>query len=351
MIKRLGVCLYCLLPLSCLNAQRTIRINPHKVCTFAGRSQGITNLTVWEPDEEAKEIVNQICTLVGIHPNFDLKRSDEVGNATAVVKDGDRMIVYNEDFIRHIIDSSGTYWASVSILAHEIGHHLNGHSLAPSPTSLREELEADEFSGWILAKMHATLEQAQMAVRSINYDDEFKDLHPGRVDRLAHVEIGWRKGMEGDSKSSANFLFDMLSRYTMLTDENFGEIAKGILQSAKNDFKEIMGRKIESGTWSNAYSTCFTMKNCPVIVRKSMMSTVCILTLYSGLDKDAAYERVMHVREMISKDADRQTVVNCTNIYGGTSVTYFTLPLMSLYSKPKELGSSDWIIQLQISAN
>ena len=42
------------------------------------------------------------------------------------------------------------------VLAHEIGHHINGHVLAPdlSIEDRRwEELEADKFAGFVLSKL------------------------------------------------------------------------------------------------------------------------------------------------------------------------------------------------------
>ena len=53
-------------------------------------------------------------------------------------------------------------WSNLSILAHEIGHHVNGHSLdlllhqygeldLTTLSDLRQmEIEADEFSGFVM---------------------------------------------------------------------------------------------------------------------------------------------------------------------------------------------------------
>ena len=61
----------------------------------------------------------------------------------------------------------------LSILAHEIGHHVNGHTLGEKETTLSEsrqmELEADEYSGLYMFKLGASLSQAQEAIRLILY--------------------------------------------------------------------------------------------------------------------------------------------------------------------------------------
>ena len=55
-------------------------------------------------------------------------------------------------------------WAAISILAHEIGHHLNGHALNKEGSNHRKELQADEFLGFVLARKKCPLEDAQSAV-------------------------------------------------------------------------------------------------------------------------------------------------------------------------------------------
>ena len=96
------------------------------------------------------------------------------------------------------IEKRINYWASVSILAHEIGHHLNGHSLMPGGSRPSLELEADKFSGFVLATLGASLEDSQVAINKL-VSDEGSLTHPPKSARLAAIANGWH-----ESSSSKN---------------------------------------------------------------------------------------------------------------------------------------------------
>ena len=53
------------------------------------------------------------------------------------------------------------------------------------------ELEADEFAGFILYKMGAKLEEAQLALQSLPDGDIFSTTHPDKPARLSAVATGW----------------------------------------------------------------------------------------------------------------------------------------------------------------
>lgn len=140
---------------------------------------------------------------LGLSPNFVLLPCDYLDNAAAVTyEDGIRYIIYNRAFMIKIGDSSGD-WASLGIVAHEIGHHLQGHttrklSFPPSREELRlsrmHELEADEFSGFMMYKLGATLEQAQRAMASMgDVRDEELSTHPKKFRRMAAIEKGFKR--------------------------------------------------------------------------------------------------------------------------------------------------------------
>jgi len=143
----------------------------------------------FDSEKEAKEIIYNIVNTVGLKPNFEIKAAD-VDNAAAVVYQGKRFILYNPVFIKQIANAIKTDWAAISILAHEIGHHLNGHTLTGSGSKPPLELEADEFSGFVLQKMGATLQESQAAIKLIS-SVKSSGTHPGRAQRLASIKTGW----------------------------------------------------------------------------------------------------------------------------------------------------------------
>jgi len=100
-----------------------------------------------------------------------------------------------------INSATGNKWAAISILAHEIGHHLNGHTLDKVGSRPQTELEADEFSGFVLRKMGATLEEAQSAMALIA-SMKGSHTHPAKNDRLAYIATGWKSAAEAGSTAT-----------------------------------------------------------------------------------------------------------------------------------------------------
>ena len=138
---------------------------------------------------EAAEIAGQILTAAGKKANFQIREAN-VPNAVAVLYNGKRYILYNPDFISKLTRLTGTKWAAISVLAHEIGHHLYTHTVNGKTIPMASELEADEFSGFVLRKMGASLEDAQAAMRTLA-STRATATHPARHERLGSIAEGW----------------------------------------------------------------------------------------------------------------------------------------------------------------
>jgi hypothetical protein len=126
---------------------------PVSGCVFTGEE---FNWREWNKDisqfsesAEANTIVKELVDAVGAAPNF-VVRAGGVPNAAAVIQGTDRYIVYNPQFIQEIKDKTKSNWSIYSILAHELGHHFNGHTLLPGGSRPDLELQADEFSGHLM---------------------------------------------------------------------------------------------------------------------------------------------------------------------------------------------------------
>ena len=95
--------------------------------------------------------------------------------------------------MQNIITTTGTNWANYSILAHEIGHHLEGHTLDTLGGSKPPlELHADRFSGFIMAKLGATLSEAQVVMQNVA-SESGSSTHPPKSARLEAIAVGWRQ--------------------------------------------------------------------------------------------------------------------------------------------------------------
>ncbi|MDP2686137.1 MAG: hypothetical protein Q8O62_02885 [Aequorivita sp.] len=164
--------------------------------TSACDLQGATTST--DSSQDAEIVVDNILDKVGLFRNFLIEECDNINNALAVTKpleggDIDRYILYDEAFFQKVSASTGTDWGLTSILAHEVGHHLNGHTLKGGGSNHKVELQADEFSGFVLARMGCSLADAQSAVSKL-LPDEASPTHPAKLDRLKAIEIGWNRG-------------------------------------------------------------------------------------------------------------------------------------------------------------
>ena len=107
--------------------------------------------------------LDKILSVTGLSKNFVLAQCNDITNCVATAYKGVRYILYDKDFIDAIATRTNS-WSNLSILAHEIGHHVNGHSLdlvvyateaveAPTLSESRQmELEADEYSGFVMFK-------------------------------------------------------------------------------------------------------------------------------------------------------------------------------------------------------
>jgi len=132
---------------------------------------------------EARGIIGDIMEAVGRQQNFTVMSTTQVDNAAAVIYNGQRYILYNPSFINQLDDAANDRWASISVLAHEIGHHLLGHTLDGRGSQLPKELNADEFSGFALHRMSTKLQQAKLASLLIA-SPHASDTTPGETNQL-----------------------------------------------------------------------------------------------------------------------------------------------------------------------
>lgn len=143
-------------------------------------------------------MVERIMQFTGLPQNFDVVEAP-VPNAAAVIlldqqQTPRRVIAFNRDFLGVVERATGgNRWAPVSIMAHEIGHHLSGHTITPGGSQPPTELEADKFSGFVLYKMGASLVDAQKAMATLVAEGPDGATHPGRGRRLGAIQEGWRQ--------------------------------------------------------------------------------------------------------------------------------------------------------------
>jgi hypothetical protein len=155
-------------------------------------------------DLDADNALDRILSVVGLSKNFVLSPCSDINNAVAVSYKGVRYILYDTEFMS-MLSSNTSNWTNLFILAHEVGHHVNGHSLdlvlyagdivnAPELEKKRQqELEADEFAGFVLAKLGASLSQTTSSVSKLSNEDDTYSTHPKRDKRVNAIRKGFFK--------------------------------------------------------------------------------------------------------------------------------------------------------------
>ena len=203
-MKKPAILLLGLLSLCAVTRSQSLTSKKTKVndSTASDLHTNSTDLPFFSSSADAEKIVSGIMDAMGLESNFKIKVAD-VPNVEATIKHHERYILYNPEFVNKVNEVTKDKWASIFILAHEVGHHLDGHTQAGLKSCPAIELEADQFAGFVLCKMGATLQQSQLAMYYISNMASSKT-HPGRLDRLAAIEKGWNKAqMQKELASSS----------------------------------------------------------------------------------------------------------------------------------------------------
>lgn len=189
-MKRLWVALF-IFPSMALAEIGSLQVDQY--CSF-NNDPLPKQLITFSSDADARAAISRIMQYTGLPPRFKIMAAD-VPNAAAIIKGNQRYILYNQFFMSQIKNATQNQWAQISILAHEIGHHLSSHTLEESGSRPHLELEADMFSGHVLQRMGASMEDAVAAMKQVA-DENGSRTHPPRRSRIAAIANGWKRAEE-----------------------------------------------------------------------------------------------------------------------------------------------------------
>lgn len=160
-------------------------------CSYSGGgcANGLTN-----PTKYASDIVSNICYNLNI--SYINTYAGNVGNACASNYQGAPIITYNSQFMNYL--ASKNQWAPISVLAHEVGHHINSdiswYGNFKHPWT--KELQADFVSGYVLFKMGASLENAKSAFY-VMFSWMGSTTHPDTPRRMDALTQGYLRAANG----------------------------------------------------------------------------------------------------------------------------------------------------------
>ena len=152
-------------------------------------------------ERAADSALDDILNVIGASKRFVLQECSNINNAVALTMNGVRYIMYDPEFMTSL--SYGDEWSNKFILAHEVGHHINGHTVdvlaanssnkVSLSTSRIQELESDEFAGFVLGRLGASLSDALSGVQSLSDKDDSYSTHPRRSKRIAAIKKGFKE--------------------------------------------------------------------------------------------------------------------------------------------------------------
>jgi len=192
-------------------------------------------------EEEVENLITEMLNKIGVQNRYIIMNCAQVSNCQATIYKGKPYILYNPLFLGQVkklqfstasinptLKVSTKDWEALTILAHELGHHINNHLLNPLPDATQRsmELEADETAGFIIYLMKGSVAQAQSAFLSISEKGSYT--HPPRDLRLLAVEKGWNKAKtlyppSGNNDADGDGIGDNIDK----CPTQFGTLANG----------------------------------------------------------------------------------------------------------------------------
>ncbi len=242
---------------STATAQTVLHIGDQgEFCSFAPTDVIESELYGFESSEEAEELVADIMSTVGLVPRFKISAGN-VPNAAAVIDGENRLIFYSESWVQKTMRNNR--WAAVSLMAHEIAHHLNGHTLTADGSRPPTELEADLFSGFAVGKLGGSLSDAQWLFEQLG--ENGSDTHPPRSARLEAVAVGWRDATGGTvtqqpqnlPTAGMGFIFSD-SDTRLISGNELQALTRYELRIARNEIFARRGRYFKSADLKSHFS-------------------------------------------------------------------------------------------------
>ncbi len=159
-------------------------------CFFSNDDTIKKKIIIKNPDIKDLEQINSIMKFTGLPQNFSIY-SGNIQNAMATIVNNQRVIIYNKNLFENKNEINNSYWSSLFIMAHEIGHHLAAN-ISDSSNFINAELEADRFAGNILYNMGADSNQVLAALSStIIINKTSHKTKPSTDKRITTVKASW----------------------------------------------------------------------------------------------------------------------------------------------------------------
>ena len=136
---------------------------------------------------DASDVELWVANLSGMKPFF-ARLAPGIKNAYAVIGQNTRLMIYDPNW-------ANNQTSTLLVLAHEIGHHICGHTVGIVQEDPRNrELEADRYAGAALKRLeYKTIDEILDAART-SFSEQETRTHPSRDARIAAITEGFYRG-------------------------------------------------------------------------------------------------------------------------------------------------------------
>ena len=185
------------------------------VCALSPSEQNtelcLRGYSYFEDNINASFLVDDILAKINIENTFFItKVCDGINNALATKIGDTRYILLDIDWMEGYKYGKSD-WFHLFVIGHEVGHHILNHLEYDTKTNAEgrlQELEADEFSGYILGTYGATEEDIRTLLMKFPENNNTNSTHPQKKDRNEAV----KKGYLSSKKSESNYLIQSITK-------------------------------------------------------------------------------------------------------------------------------------------
>lgn len=164
---------------------------------YTAKKDRVFNATLCELGDESgiADVVAQIKEKLIFQVNIIVYLTEDSDNCFAtILKGGNRILIVNPLFLNDVNLKTGNKWSAISIISHEIGHHISG--FGRHSNAIEGELDADYWSGFILKKLGAQ-ETDAIKCMQVYAKDEESITHPKKSARISMIKNGWDDAANG----------------------------------------------------------------------------------------------------------------------------------------------------------
>ena len=227
----------CLLFIYCFFISK--RVNGQDLYVGYSINSCLNGFTEYDAEIDANDVVDLILSKIGLENTFLItKTCFGLDNAFALKENEIRYLLIDLEWIKRI-KAEQEDWFELYVISHEIAHHLFKHPDNPNlnySESKKEELEADYFAGFILAKFGATNLKIENFFKFIP-DSPFPEntTHPQNLERINEI----KKGIQDASKDTES---ELLIRITENSEFNLTGF-ENLVSKSRSYFSQIFYQK------------------------------------------------------------------------------------------------------------